>query len=80
MKRTKDFGYGNVKLYKYDDKYTSLVTVKCKCGHSVTIYNRQRRNFCSVCGRMVFLTKKDEFDYKMKRVMKYDSRTKTKSF
>ena len=56
-----------VKHYKYDDEYISKVTIKCRCGHSVSIYNRFRREICSYCGRMVFLTKKDEFKYKLKR-------------
>nr|DAM30811.1 MAG TPA: 30S ribosomal protein S27 [Caudoviricetes sp.] len=60
-----DFELG--KHYKYDDDYISMVTVKCRCGHSVSIYNRFRREICSYCGRMVFLTKKDEFKYKLKR-------------
>ena len=57
------------KNHRYDSEYTSLVTVKCKCGHSVTIYNRYRRQLCSHCGRVVFLTKKDEFNYKLKRML-----------
>ena len=65
------FGFGNIKIYHYDTEYTSLVTAKCKCGHSVTIYNRYRRDTCSHCGRMVFLTKKDEFKYLMERKMKH---------
>lgn len=52
----------------YDSNYTSLVSRKCKCGHTVTIYNRYRRQTCRWCGRMVFLTKKDEFNYNMKRM------------
>lgn len=59
--------FENVKHYKYNDDYTSIVTRKCKCGHSVAIYNRFRREICSQCGRMVFLTDKDKFKYKMKR-------------
>lgn len=57
-------------IYKYNDEFASLMTRKCKCGHSVTIYSRYRREICSNCGRFVFLTKKDEFEYRMKRRMK----------
>lgn len=79
MKRNKNFGLGNMKLYKYDDEYTSLCTAKCTCGHSVTIYNRFRREYCSYCGKLVFLTKKDEYLYKMKRMMERESRRKNNS-
>lgn len=55
------------KKYKYNDEYTSLVSRTCKCGHVINIYNRYRREICSYCGALVFLTPKDEFMYKMKR-------------
>ena len=41
-------------IYKYNDEFASLMTRKCKCGHSVTIYNRHRREICSNCERFVF--------------------------
>lgn len=63
----KKFNFDNHLMYRYNDEYISMCTVKCKCGHSVTIYNRHRREICSNCGRIVFLTKKDEFNYKLKR-------------
>ena len=44
-------------------------TVKCKCGHSVTIYNRYRREICSFCGRNVFLTKKDEYKFIINKML-----------
>lgn len=52
----------------HDFNYTTLVSRKCKCGHSVPIYSRHRREICKWCGRMVFLDKKDEFKYNMKRM------------
>lgn len=58
-------------IYKYNDEFQSLMTRKCKCGHSVTIYSRHRREICSNCGAYVFLTKKDEFEFKLrKKLMK----------
>ena len=51
----------------YPDKFKAQYRVLCKCGHSILVYKRERREVCSNCGRMVFLTKKDEFMYKMKR-------------
>lgn len=53
--------------YKYDDEYTSKVTKICKCGHSVAIYNKEGKEICNHCGRLVFLTKKYELKYYMKR-------------
>lgn len=55
------------KPYMYDEEYTSMCSRKCKCGHTVTIYNRFKREICSYCGRYVFLDKKTEFDYRVKR-------------
>ena len=63
----KYFNFDNHPMYKYDEEYLSLITRKCKCGHSVSIKNRHRREICSNCGRFVFLTKKDEFEYRLKR-------------
>ena len=53
--------------YKYNDDYTSKVTKICKCGHSVSIYNRYGKEICNHCGRLVFLKKKHELKYYMKR-------------
>lgn len=47
--------------------YISLVSRKCKCGHVVQIYSRYRREICSNCGNIVFLTNKDKLKYYMKR-------------
>ena len=43
-----------------DSEYTALVSRKCKCGHTLNIYNRYRREICPNCGRMVFLDKKKQ--------------------
>ena len=61
--------FDNAKLPRYDPEYISQMTVKCKCGHSVTIFNRYRRAICSFCGRNVFLTKKDEYRYKLNKMI-----------
>lgn len=65
----KTFNFDNHLMYRYDDEYISLMTRKCKCGHSVTIYNRKRREICSNCGRYVYLTDRDEFKHKLQRKM-----------
>ena len=64
------YTFEHAKLHKYDSEYTSLLTVKCRCGHSVTIYNRYKREICSHCGRVVFLTKKDEYKFYLERMLK----------
>lgn len=48
----------------------SKVTIKCDCGHSVTIINKHKRLICSWCGRYVYLDPKDEFKDKLERSMK----------
>ncbi len=63
----KYFNFDGHLMFKYDDEYLSLITRKCKCGHSVAVKSRYRREICSNCGRYVFLTKEDEFKYRMKR-------------
>lgn len=64
---SKPFDIDKIRPFKHNDEYTSLVSRVCKCGHVVNIYNRFRREICSHCGRYVFLTKKDEFLFMMKR-------------
>lgn len=45
--------------------------VKCKnCGWTNRIINKYNRIPCKHCGTYVFLTPKDEFMYKMKKVIK----------
>ena len=67
MYRTKNTSFENGYIERYDSEYTSLVSRKCKCGHTVTIYNRYGREICKWCGRNVFLDKKHELYYIMKR-------------
>ena len=65
----KYFDFDRHPMHRYNEEYASLMTRKCKCGHSVTIYNRFRREICSNCGRYVYLTKRDEFKHNMQRKM-----------
>lgn len=51
------------------DEY-SKVTYKCKCGHSVVIPHWKDKSICGWCGNYVFKNKKDEFDYKIKNILK----------
>ena len=51
----------------YSDEYRSIMTKKCKCGHSIQIFKREGYDICSYCGRMVFISDKHKFKYNMKR-------------
>ena len=42
-------------------------TVKCKCGHSVVIMNKNGVAECRYCHNNVFKDKKTEFEYRMKQ-------------
>lgn len=54
----------------YHPEFIAQVSVKCKCGHVVQIVSRRRREYCSWCGTLNFLTKKDEFKYKLMKEKK----------
>jgi len=43
--------------------------VKCKCGHVLVMVNKPC-DICSWCGRKVYRSKKDEFEDKMKTIIK----------
>lgn len=60
--------YDHAYVIKYDERYITSVSRKCKCGHTVSIFNRNGREICKWCGRLVFIDKKYEFLYKMKRM------------
>lgn len=55
------------KRERYNTEYVSLMTRKCKCGHSIQIFKKEGYELCSYCGKMVFLSDKHKFKYKMKR-------------
>lgn len=50
-----------------NSEYISKVTRKCKCGHCVQIFSRYRREICSNCGNIVFLSEKDRLKFYLKR-------------
>ena len=52
---------------RYNEKFFNEHTVYCTCGHAINITNRYRREICSFCGKVNYLTKKDEYMYTMKR-------------
>lgn len=53
--------------YKYNDDYTSKCSVKCDCGHVINIYNRSGTEICKYYGKLNFVNKKKEFEYRLKR-------------
>ena len=61
----KDFDH--IPFYRYDDEYIDKISRKCKCGHIQIVDTRERYKKCRFCGRIVFLDKKAEFNYKVKR-------------
>lgn len=58
--------------FKDMEKYVeakSKYRVKCKCGHTMSITNKYKREICSYCGVMNYLDKKDEFKANLKKAM-----------
>lgn len=49
-------------------------TIKCSCGHSVLIPQKQNKFICSWCGNYVFRTKEEEFKYRMKEKLLKEKR------
>lgn len=49
---------------KRKDKYP-FETIKCLCGHSVSILYNNHKIFCNHCGRLVNTPKKNEFKDKL---------------
>ena len=43
--------------------------VKCKCGHTMILINVPS-DICTWCGNKVYRSKKDEFDDKIKKIVK----------
>lgn len=54
------------------DEFLAVINkfkVKCKCGHVLVMVNRPY-DICNWCGRKVYRSKKDEFEDKLKKVIK----------
>lgn len=65
--------------YKKDKKLFevySQYTVKCKCGHSVTILNRTKKVICKWCGKTVYFDKKQEFKELLGKTMRCNNERK----
>ena len=46
---------------------TKNITKKCKCVHSVDVY--EKKKLCTYCGNYVFKNKEDEFKYRLNEKM-----------
>lgn len=57
--------YGITKKMKQATNHT----VKCKCGHSLSISPLRDKKICSWCKHMVYRTKQIEFREKMKKLL-----------
>ena len=71
MKQFKVGNYYHIKsrLWLNDDKVfneLSELTVKCKCGKSITFVYDQKYKICSECGRKVYNNTKAYFKYKLR--------------
>lgn len=58
----------HLSLREEEMKYEEMqqFRVKCKCGHTNYIANKNGRCICSHCHNWVFKDKKTEFEYRMK--------------
>ena len=54
---------------KLDNPTEKLLSVKCRCGHSITFTTNYQRT-CNYCGRLVYPTKKLEFKERLKKEMR----------
>ena len=45
-------------------------TVTCKCGHRVRILGKNKKKLCRWCGTMNYLDKKQEFEERMRGLLK----------
>lgn len=56
---------------KKDEKYETLKKLAkvCKCGHSITIWNKKGYIVCDWCGRLVFANEKIEKEYRQKETL-----------
>lgn len=55
------------KFGKWDSEFLAQTKVICKCGHSINFISNLPYVECSYCHRIVFRSKKDEFNFRIKR-------------
>ena len=56
---------------KRDKEYNikAKLSTKCKCGHSITLWNKDGCYKCDWCGRLVFASKRIEMKYRQKEII-----------
>lgn len=73
-KRWKGNQKQDIRLYDKPTEYTMKERhnfVYCpNCKHTVEFWTNDNKVLCQWCGRYVFKTKKDEFNFKMGRILK----------
>lgn len=57
-----------------NNKFLELTRVTCPCGHVVNFMSRVPYIECAFCHNLIFRNKKCEYDYKIKRRFKNESR------
>ena len=60
-------------LYEKPTNYTMTKRenyVKCKCGKTVEFWHGESKVLCTWCGNYVFKNDKEEFNYKMKGILR----------
>ena len=50
-----------------NSEFIAKTKVKCKCGHTMNFFSGIQYLECTYCHRMIFRSKKAEFDYRTKR-------------
>ena len=65
----------DIMLYDKPTEFTMKAnmanTVYCpNCKHSVEFWSNSNKELCTWCGRLVFKTKKDEFNFRMKQKLR----------
>lgn len=74
FKETKNIQKQDVMLYDKPTEFTMKTRdneVYCpKCKHTVEFWTNSNKELCTWCGKYVFKTKKDEFEYRMKGILK----------
>lgn len=61
-------------MWKKDDilfeEYSKLRVYCNYCGHSITNLTRKEKVICNYCGHYVFRSPKDEFKFKLGKILK----------
>ena len=56
---------------KRDKEYNikAKLSTKCKCGHSITLWNKNGYFTCKWCGRLVFVNRRAEMKFRQKGIL-----------